>query len=171
MWKDVPTSALRSFCMGGSRNVWLANCYFAHDSSGFPVLLPFFDAPSRGSFHPFPCYPGPPARTWRCPFHRCGVASPQTPTPDPESLPATILQSLRVGPYSCRRDGTLDATNSSAPFRNCTEAFDTARPSQSHEQAKVPRLVLTEAPLEARPEGPERRETMMLARSSCKVWQ
>jgi hypothetical protein len=24
----------------------LANCYFAHDSSGFPVLLPFFDAPA-----------------------------------------------------------------------------------------------------------------------------
>ena len=29
----------------------VANCYFAHDSSGFPVLLPFFDAQSgRCSF-------------------------------------------------------------------------------------------------------------------------
>jgi hypothetical protein len=24
-------------------NLWLANCYFAHDSLGFPGLLPFFD--------------------------------------------------------------------------------------------------------------------------------
>jgi hypothetical protein len=27
----------------------LANCYFAHISSGFPALLPCFDAPSDGS--------------------------------------------------------------------------------------------------------------------------
>jgi hypothetical protein len=39
---------------------------------------------------------------------------------------------MRVGPDSCRLDGTLGATNSSAPFRNCTEAFDTASPSQSY---------------------------------------
>ena len=51
--------------------LWLANCYFGHDSSEFPVLLPFFDAPSGGSFHPFRCYPSPPARTWRCPLYRC----------------------------------------------------------------------------------------------------
>src|SRR6266513_1656067 len=25
--------------------LWLANCYFTHDSSEFPVLLPFFDVP------------------------------------------------------------------------------------------------------------------------------
>src|SRR6266480_641737 len=31
-----------------SARVWLANCYFTHDSSGFPALLPFFDAPSGG---------------------------------------------------------------------------------------------------------------------------
>ena len=54
----------------------LANCYFAHDSSGFRVLLPFSDASSGGSFHPFPCYPGPPPRTWRRPFPTRGVASP-----------------------------------------------------------------------------------------------
>src|SRR4029077_19492367 len=76
-------------------------CYFANDSPGFPVLLPFFDAPSGGSFHPSPCYPSPPARTWRCPFHRHGVTSPQTPTPAPESFPATIPQSMRMGPHSC----------------------------------------------------------------------
>src|SRR6266699_1206702 len=34
----------------GNFHLWLANCYFTHDSSGFPVLLPFFDAPSGGSF-------------------------------------------------------------------------------------------------------------------------
>src|SRR6266566_4434141 len=49
-----------------------------------------FSQRDGGSFHPFPCCPGPPARTWRCPFHRCGVASPQTPTPAPESLLVTI---------------------------------------------------------------------------------
>src|SRR2546427_12177388 len=118
--------------------LWLANCYFTHDSSGFPVLLPFFDAPFGGSSHPFPCYPGPPARTWRGPFHRCGVASPQTPTPAPESLPATIAESIRVGPHSCRLDGTLAATNSPDPLCNCTEAFDTASASHSHEPPTVP---------------------------------
>src|ERR1700688_1142588 len=56
--------------------VSLANCYFARNSSGIPALLPCFDAPPGGSFHPFPCYPGPPARTWRRPLHSCGVASP-----------------------------------------------------------------------------------------------
>jgi hypothetical protein len=29
--------------------VSLANCYFAHDSSGFPVLLSFFDTQSAGA--------------------------------------------------------------------------------------------------------------------------
>ena len=119
-------------------------------------MPPCFDAPPGGSFHPFPCYAGPPARTWRRPLHSCGVASPQAPTLDRESLPATIPQPMRVGPDSCRLDGTLGATNSSAPFRNCTEAFDTASPSQSYEQAKVPDAVLPECS-EARPERTERR--------------
>jgi hypothetical protein len=30
--------------------LWLANCYFAHDSLGFPVLLPFFDGQSGRFF-------------------------------------------------------------------------------------------------------------------------
>jgi len=32
--------------------VWLASCYFAHDSSGFRVLLPFCDAQSARSHPP-----------------------------------------------------------------------------------------------------------------------
>jgi phosphoserine phosphatase RsbU/P len=34
-----------------SFHLWLANCYFAVDSLGFPVLLPFRVAPSHRSFH------------------------------------------------------------------------------------------------------------------------
>ncbi len=89
-------------------------------------------------------------------FHNRFV-SPEPPTPDRESLPATIAESIRVGPHLRRLDGAFGASNSSAPFRNCTEALDTARPSQSHEAAKVPHAVLTESPSEARPERTERR--------------
>jgi hypothetical protein len=64
-----------------------------------------------------------------------GVASPQTPTPDRESLPATIAESVGMGPHPGRPAGAFDASNSSAPFRNCAEAFDTARSSQSLERA------------------------------------
>src|SRR5271165_5394773 len=135
----------------------LANCYSARDSLGFPVLLRFCDAQSGRSFHPLRRYPGPLARTWRRPFPSCGVASPQAPTPDRESLPATIAQSTPVGPYPRRLDGALAASNPSAPVRNRTETLDTARPSQSHEQAEVSPAVLPGSPSEARPEGTERR--------------
>jgi hypothetical protein len=54
---------------------WLANCYFAHNSLEFPVLLGFCDARSDRPFHPFHRYPGSLAQTWRCPFRRCRVAS------------------------------------------------------------------------------------------------
>src|ERR1700730_10524363 len=98
-----------------------------------------------------------PACSGRRPFLSCGVASPQAPTPDCESLPATIAESTLVGPHPCRLDGALGASDSSASFRNRTEAFDTAEASQSHAQAKVPRAVLPESPTEARPERAERR--------------
>jgi hypothetical protein len=94
--------------------LWLANCYSAHDSSGFPVLLPFFDAQPGRSFHPFDCRPGSVARSWRGPFRSRGVASPQTPTPDRESLPATSAESIRVGPHLRRLDGALAASNKAA---------------------------------------------------------
>src|SRR5271167_598761 len=135
----------------------LANCYSAHDSLGFPVLLPFCDAQSGRSFHPPHRYPGPLARTGRRPFRSRGVASPQAPTPDRESPTATIAQSTPVGPHPRRLDDALGASNSSAPVRNRTEALDTARPSQSHEPAKVSHAVLPGPPSEARPEGTERR--------------
>src|SRR5580700_2711521 len=84
----------------------------------------------------------------------CGVASPQTPAPDRESLQATIAESIRVGPHLCRLDGALGASHSSAPVRNCTEALDTARPPPRHEQAKVSQAILTESPSEVGPKGP-----------------
>ena len=31
-------------------SLWLANCYFAHNSLRFPALLPFWDAPPDRSF-------------------------------------------------------------------------------------------------------------------------
>jgi hypothetical protein len=33
------------------RILWLASCYFAHNSLRFPALLPFFNASSRRPFH------------------------------------------------------------------------------------------------------------------------
>src|SRR5260370_33927673 len=74
------------------------------------------------------------------------------------ALGALLLgASLRGGPHPCRLAGAPGASNSSSPFRNCTEALDTASASQSLEQAKVPHAVLTESPSEARPERTERR--------------
>ena len=105
----------------------LANCYFAHDSSGFPTLLLFFDAQSGPSCYPLDRHAGPVARTWWRPFPGRGVASPETPAPDRESLPATIAQSIRGGPHPCRLAGALGASNPPSPFRNYTEALDTAR--------------------------------------------
>ena len=72
----------------------MANCYFAHGSSGFPVLLLFFDAQSGRSCYPLDRHAGPVARTWWRPFPGRGVASPETPAPDRESLPATVAQSI-----------------------------------------------------------------------------
>src|SRR5438552_6308546 len=138
-----------------ANRLWLANCYFTHDSSEFPALLPFFDAPFGRSIYPFHGHAGPTAWTWRRPFPSCGVASPQASAPDLESLPATIPQFIRVGPHPCRLDGALGTSNSSAPFRNRTETLDAASLSQSHEQAKVPDAILTESPTDARPERTE----------------
>jgi hypothetical protein len=59
------------------------------------------------------------------------AASPETTAPDRESLPATIAQSIRGGPHPGRPAGALGASNPSSSFRNCTEALDTARASQS----------------------------------------
>jgi hypothetical protein len=104
-------------------SLWLANCYFAHNSLRFPALLPFFNASSRRPFHPPNRRPDPVVPTWRRPFPRCRVPSSQTPTPDPESLPTPISHSVLVGPHPGRLDDALGPSYSSSPFRNCSEAF------------------------------------------------
>ena len=135
--------------------LWLANCYFAHNSLEFRVLLGFCDARSGRPFHPFHRYPGSLAQTWRCPFHRCRVASAQASTPDPESLPATSAESVRVGPDPCRLTDALAAAHSPAPVCHCAEALNPAGPSPSDVQAKIPHVVLIQSPSQARPEGTE----------------
>src|ERR1700741_1138709 len=121
----------------------------------FPSCYDSADARSGRSFHPLHRDLGPLARTWRRSFHRCGVASPQAPTPDPESLSAPIAESIHAGPHRRRSDGALVASYSSPPLRHRTEALNPARPSPSLEPAKVPHAVLTKSPSEARPERTE----------------
>jgi hypothetical protein len=60
---------------------------------------------------------------------------PQAPTLDRDSLTATIAEFMHVGPHPRQLDGAPGASHSSSPFRNRSEAFDTAWPSQSPEQA------------------------------------
>jgi hypothetical protein len=93
----------------------LANCCSAHISVGFPFLLRFCDEQSGHSFYPFHCYPGPLARSWRRPFHSCGVPYPQAPTLDRGSLAATIAEFMDLGPHPPRLNGTLGTSHSSAP--------------------------------------------------------
>jgi hypothetical protein len=50
------TAPHRASNRGG--DLWLANCYFSQDSSGFSALLRFFDAQSCRSFYPFHRRPG-----------------------------------------------------------------------------------------------------------------
>src|SRR5437773_9280990 len=125
-----------------------------HSYRTFTLIGRFCDEQSGHSFYPLHCYPGSLARSWRRPFHSCGVSYRQAPTLDRESLPATIAESMHLGPHPRRLDSALGTSHSPAPFRNRSEAFDTAWhwPSQSLEQAKVPRAVLPESPSEARPE-------------------
>jgi hypothetical protein len=47
----VKSSCRRAFLIADSHYLWLANCYFARDSSGFPRLAPFYDAQSSRSSH------------------------------------------------------------------------------------------------------------------------
>src|SRR5450759_1098752 len=132
----MPRNAEIIECLSLGR-VSLANCYFAHNSSGFPVLLRFYDAQFGRSCHPLHRHPGPVARTWRRPFPSCGVPSHQAPTSDRESLPATIPQFTLVRPHPRRLAGALGASNSSPPFCNRTEALDTASSSQSYELSLI----------------------------------
>jgi hypothetical protein len=49
---DAPNTYRRSCQRQIMYSVTLANCYFAHNSSGFPVLLRFCDAQFGRSVHP-----------------------------------------------------------------------------------------------------------------------
>src|ERR1700730_3783538 len=82
-------------------------------------------------FIQFHRHPDPVARTWRRLFPSYGVASPQAPTPDCESLPATISESIRVRPHPCRLAGagrpatpgcTMCAASLLPPLRHLDEA-------------------------------------------------
>src|SRR5580692_190573 len=64
LWNDLGSRA----CL---HHLWLANCYFAHDSLGFPALIPSCDATSDGSFHSLHFYSCPVAGSRRRPFPRC----------------------------------------------------------------------------------------------------
>jgi hypothetical protein len=75
-----------------------------------------------------------------------------------------VNRSRQRSPNLCTSDRILAGLmallvrpHSPAPFRNRSEAFDTAWPSQSLEQAEVPHAVLPKSPTEARPEWTERR--------------
>jgi hypothetical protein len=91
-----PDSARSDRTLKDNGHLCLANCYFAHNSLGFPALLPFFNASFPRPFHPLNRHPDPVAPTWRRPFPHCRVPSAQTPTPDPESLPTPVLSSRCV---------------------------------------------------------------------------
>src|SRR5580693_9913457 len=97
--------------------LWLANCYFAHNSLEFPVLLGFCDARSGRPFHPFHRYPGSLAQTWGARsivaeslllkhqfliLHHRTHHSREGRTPDmPVSPPVANLRSFRWQPH-CR---------------------------------------------------------------------
>src|SRR5260370_28921930 len=113
-------------------NLWLANCYFAHNSLRFPAPLPFFNASSRRPFHPPNRRPDPVVPTWRRPFPRCRVPSAQTPALNRKSLPATFAQSILLASHPCRLDGALDPSSSSSHSRDCTHASQPPITSQRH---------------------------------------
>ena len=94
---------------------------FCHISLGFPFLLRFCDEQSGRSFYPFPCYHGPLARSWRRPFHRCGVPYPQAPTLDRDSLTATIAEFMprRTASSPARTSGNFLAGHLTNAYPVC----------------------------------------------------
>jgi putative transposase len=78
----------------------------------------------------------------------------QASTPDPESLPATSAESVRVGPDPCRLAGAVAASLSPAPVCHCAEALNPAGPSPSDVQAKYRRLFSSNHNRKPGPKGP-----------------
>ena len=74
--------------------LWLANWYSCPFSET-PVLLPFFDAQSGRSFHPFHCRLARLLGPGGIPSHRCGVASPQRLENSCDGLSSPDCASLR----------------------------------------------------------------------------
>ena len=104
-------------------SLWLANCYFAHNSLRFPALLPFFNASSPRPFHPPNRRPDPVVPTWRRPFPRCQFLLLKHQLLILNRSLTPISHSVLVGPYPCRLDDALGPSYSSSPFRNRTEAL------------------------------------------------
>jgi len=77
----------------GRLEVWLANCYFDHDSSGFPILLRFCNAQSSRSFHSLhlslpKMLPGANA------FEISDIQGEETEASQPDAQNVTMLYSL-----------------------------------------------------------------------------
>jgi len=124
----------------------LANCHFARNSSGFPFC---YDSAMRNLVVLFIHFIATLARLLGPGGVRSLVAESllikhQLLIANRSRQRSPNLHSSR--PHPRRLAGALGASNSSPPFCNRTEALDTARPSQSYEQAKVPDAVLHQSP-------------------------
>jgi hypothetical protein len=105
--RDTDVSGVRPSSESCVRWLWLANCYFAHDSLGFPVLLPFFDGQS-GRFIPL-------IATMARLLGAVGVRSivAESLLLEHQLLSPSIAESKRVGSHPRRLAGAPGASNSS----------------------------------------------------------
>jgi hypothetical protein len=92
----------------------MANRYFAHDSSGFPILLLFFDAQSGRS-----CYPVPTENSVRINPHSCGtliadlvdalsLLASTSESKDWQSLPRPVVECIQVQGVRVAKESGFD---------------------------------------------------------------